>query len=84
MAKHRRYRVVGYDGDACHRCGQPTQIREHPEITPKLRNQGCYFTRWFMCVNPNCPTTTINPPRFAVWRNARVEDDPWNGGVLPL
>jgi hypothetical protein len=29
------HKVVGMNGDPCPRCGEPTQIREHTEITAK-------------------------------------------------
>jgi hypothetical protein len=34
-----RYKVVGLNGNPCLRCGKPTQIREHTEITAKHLSQ---------------------------------------------
>lgn len=58
--------VVGEDGDPCPRCATPMQVREHAEITPELRAKAYYYSRWFCCMNQECTTTTVMPPRFVV------------------
>jgi len=68
MRRTKQHRVVGHDGDPCHRCGQPTEVREHIEITAKHRNQPFYYSRWFYCVNDACQTKQIMPDRFRIWR----------------
>lgn len=77
MGKHRgknrvkRYRVVPGDGYPCPRCGKPTEIREHTEVTEKHFAQPFYYSRWFNCIDRRCRTTLIMPPRFIVWKEAR-------------
>lgn len=63
-------KIVPGEGDMCHRCGQPTQIREHKEITAKQLNQPFYYSRWFNCTNPQCKTTLIMPERYRVFAEA--------------
>jgi hypothetical protein len=63
MAKSQR---VDGDGDPCPRCKQPTEIREHASIGPTQLAKPFYFARWFLCVNPDCPTTIIHAERFKV------------------
>jgi hypothetical protein len=55
------FKIVGDDGDACPRCGQPTQIREHKSIRPKELRRPFYYSRWFYCDNPKCKTNTVVP-----------------------
>lgn len=45
-------------GIPCPRCGQPTEIRTHARITPKLKRK-TYYRRWYYCVNPNCRTKGV-------------------------
>jgi hypothetical protein len=61
--------VVAGSGDPCPRCGCPTQIREHGAITDKLLAQPFYHSRWFVCRNHRCRTSTITPDRFRVFRD---------------
>lgn len=68
--KREHYLVVGNDGDPCPTCGRPTEIREHDAITEKQLLQESYYSRWFICTNPNCRTKRILPERYIVW-NAR-------------
>jgi hypothetical protein len=70
-AKKRHLKVPGW-GDPCPRCCQPTEIREHPEITEKHRRQPYYFTRWFYCTNPHCIVTLHMAERYKVW-NGRAQ-----------
>jgi hypothetical protein len=58
--------VIPGEGDPCPRCGQPTEIREHPRITDRERRRPFYYRRWFMCVNEACRTTTIVRPEYQV------------------
>jgi hypothetical protein len=67
--KKKHFVVIAGDGDPCPRCGRPTQIREHPEITDKQLRQPFYYSRWFNCINPTCKTTLVMPDRFRVFRN---------------
>src|SRR6266849_3707450 len=60
-------KIVGLDGPPCPRCKEPTQIREHKEITKKELSNLCYFKRWYICMNKFCKTTAIMPDRFRVW-----------------
>lgn len=46
-------------GINCHRCGKPTEIREHAEITEKILSQPFYYCRWYRCTNKECATTLI-------------------------
>ena len=76
--KRKRYVVVPGQGGPCPRCCQPTQIREHSEVTEKHRRQPFYFSRWFHCTNPQCKAQMICPERFKVWNphlNARRRDN---------
>jgi hypothetical protein len=66
-AKHKDYVVIGNDGDPCPTCGRPTQIREHAAITEKQLMQQCYYSRWFVCTNPNCKMKRILPERYIIW-----------------
>lgn len=54
-----KVRVVPGDSIDCPRCGHPTEIREHVEITPKMLRQQCYYRRWYCCMNPDCRTSVI-------------------------
>ena len=65
--KKKRSVVVEGDGDPCPRCGQPTQLREHVEVTAKHLAQPFYYRRWFNCTNRNCRTKLIMPNRYVVW-----------------
>lgn len=67
MAK--KHKVIGQDGEACPRCGCPTEIREHTAVTEKHRRQPFYYTRWFNCTNLTCRTTLIMPKQFIVWND---------------
>ena len=69
--KAKKYKVIPGDGDLCPRCGQPTEIREHTEVTAKHFNQPFYYSRWFNCVNSRCRTTLVMPSRFIVWKEKR-------------
>ena len=65
-------------GDPCPDCGHAMQIREHRQITAKLKGQAFYYRRWFLCTNINCKTTTVMPERFRIWnatgeRRAKLE-----------
>jgi len=67
--------VVPGDGDPCPRCCQPTEIREHPEITEKCLRQPFYYSRWFYCTNPKCRVTTYMPERYKVFsESARAQE----------
>lgn len=66
-SKKQRHVVVGENGDPCPRCGKPTEIRTHPEITEKHLRQPFYYSRWFYCLNPDCRTKQIMPDRYMVW-----------------
>ena len=76
MASKRK--ILGIHGDPCPRCKRPTMICEHAHVTAKHKNQPYYYARWFQCINPDCVTTTIMPPRFIVWNRAGRA----HGGVL--
>ena len=66
MGKQKKSKVVAFDGDDCPRCGQPTLVYEHIEITEKHRRQPFYYRRWFVCRNNDCQTTLIMPEKFKV------------------
>jgi hypothetical protein len=66
-AKKHHLKVPGW-GDPCPRCCQPTEIREHPEITEKHLRQPHYYRRWFYCLNPACKCTTVMASRYIVWK----------------
>jgi hypothetical protein len=65
--KTKRYLVVPGEGDPCPRCCQPTEIREHQEITAKHLRQPFYFARWFHCMNPACKVRMHCAERYKVW-----------------
>lgn len=71
MGKHKRAKpkIVAGAGDPCPRCGQPTEIREHVQITARELRRPFYYSRWFNCTNPRCQTTLIMPSRFIVWND---------------
>lgn len=78
----KRYRVIGREGTPCPRCGQPTEVRVHTEITERERRRPFYYSRWFNCVNERCLTKLIMPPEFIVWNNQGVRDaarSKWDG-----
>ncbi len=75
MAKVKRYVVVDVAGIACPRCGRPTQVREHSEVTSRHKNQPFYYRRWFNCTAEDCQTTLIMRDEFKVWNsNPRGEE----------
>jgi hypothetical protein len=59
--------VVGNDGEPCPRCGRPTEVREHADITEKLLRQRYYFRRWFHCTNRRCKVSTHVNPAYRVF-----------------
>jgi hypothetical protein len=59
--------IVPGKGPPCHRCGWPTQIREHREIAAKELSKPFYFRRWYRCINRQCKTTLIMPDEFKVY-----------------
>jgi hypothetical protein len=67
-------RVVGLDGPPCRRCGCPTEVREHKEVTAKELARPFYYARWFNCLNRRCRTTLIMPEEFKVINDSRVAD----------
>jgi hypothetical protein len=71
MSKKLRCIVIPGWGDPCPRCCQPTEIREHPEITEKHLRQPFYFSRWFFCTNPYCKVTMHVAERYKVWNGKR-------------
>lgn len=70
-----RYKVVGTAGEPCSRCGEPTQVREHTEITEKHLAQPFYYSRWFFCTNRQCRTQLIMPSKFIVWGESGPKRD---------
>lgn len=56
-------------GPPCPRCKHATAVREHPAITEKQLRQPFYYSRWYICRNPACKTTTIMPEEFRVYRD---------------
>jgi hypothetical protein len=69
VTKMKNTKIIDGDGDLCPRCKQPTQIREHVQITPKILSQPFYYKRWFVCCDPTCQTNQIMPDRYIVPRN---------------
>jgi len=69
------FEIVGNDGDPCPRCGQPTQVRQHKTIRSRELRGPFYYSKWFYCVNRDCQTNTIVPPRFRVWRDSKSADE---------
>jgi len=55
-------KIVGENGDPCPRCGKPTEIREHREVTEKQLQQPFYYSRWFYCTNRRCRTNRRSTP----------------------
>ena len=76
MAKKKHYRVVGYDGVPCPRCGRPTQIREHPHIGEKQLRQPFYYSRWFNCINNKCKTTLYMLDEYKVFNHLPAVEEP--------
>ena len=55
----------------------PSQIREHPEITPKLLRQPFYYSRWFCCTQRDCRTNIFLFDEYKVIPDgAPIEVDP--------
>ena len=73
-----KYKVIPGNGDPCPRCCQPTQIREHDEITEKHLRQPFYFRRWFHCTNPQCRVQMVCAERFKVHNVVVVWGDSWD------
>jgi hypothetical protein len=63
--KRRKPIVIPGDGDPCPRCGV-MQIREPDGIGDRQRRQRFFYTRWFCCMNKQCKTTLVMPPRYKV------------------
>lgn len=59
--------LLGTNGEPCPRCGLPTEIRGHREITDKHRRQPFYYLKWYNCANPQCVTTLIMPEKFKAY-----------------
>jgi hypothetical protein len=59
--------LVPGDGPPCPRCGEPSQIREHPEVTPKMLAQAYYYSRWFCCIQRDCRTNLFYDERYRVY-----------------
>jgi hypothetical protein len=75
MGRRRRDRggkhvVIPGWGDPCPKCCQPTEIREHTEVTAKHLRQPYYYSRWYYCQNPNCKVTTHMAPRHRIFSDA--------------
>jgi hypothetical protein len=54
-------------GPPCPRCKQPTEIREHVEVTAKELAKPFYYSRWYRCLNNRCKTRLIMPNEFRVF-----------------
>jgi hypothetical protein len=61
------------DGPPCPRCKQPTEVREHIEVTAKELAQPYYYSRWYRCANSRCRTGLIMPHEFRVVREHEYE-----------
>jgi hypothetical protein len=67
MSKNRCI-VMGTNGPECPRCGNgPSEVREHKDINSKVLKQPFYYSRWFRCLDPLCPTTIFMREEFKVW-----------------
>src|ERR1700688_2593898 len=66
-------RVAPGDGPRCPRCQNPTQIKEHVEITAVELAKPFYYSRWYICQNRKCKTTAIMPDECKVFPTV-VED----------
>jgi len=83
MTKAKNTVVRGRKGEACPRCGQATEVREHKAVTAKELGRPFYYARWFICVNRRCKTTMIMKEEHKVWNGgapvietvARPRDD---------
>ena len=69
MSKKARYQVTSQSGPACPRCGKPSQVREHREITEKELRRPFYYLRWFYCRNTRCQTTMFSFAKDIVWNS---------------
>jgi hypothetical protein len=69
----RNFKIIPGNGDLCPRCGEPTEIREHISIGARELRKDFYYSRWFICKNAACRTTTVMPERFRVYPKDRVE-----------
>jgi hypothetical protein len=58
--------IIEGDGPLCRQCGKPMQIREHKYISEKMKRQRYYFTRWFKCMQVECPTKEVMREEFKV------------------
>jgi hypothetical protein len=60
-------------GPPCPRCGQPTEVREHVEVTSRELAKAFYYSRWYKCANNRCKTTLIMPKEFRVFHDRNIE-----------
>lgn len=65
--KKMKHCVVGNNGIPCPRCGRPTEIREHTEVTARHLAQPFYYSRWFNCNASDCKTTLFMREEFRVF-----------------
>lgn len=74
--KSKNMKIVGLDGPPCHRCGRPTEIREHERITEKELARPFYYGRWYNCPNNSCDTKIIHADEFKVWNKNKAQHPP--------
>lgn len=55
------FRVKDLKGPRCLRCGKPTSVWHHHEVTQKMKRQPFYYRYWYRCDNEACKTTQIMP-----------------------
>jgi hypothetical protein len=67
-----KFRIITHEGPGCPTCDRPLQFREHASIGPKQLRGAWYYSRWYVCVRGDCPTTRVHAERFRV-RNTQVE-----------
>ena len=72
--KKSKNKIVGFDGENCPRCGQPTLIMEHTKITERHHRQPFYYKRWFRCTTKGCKTDLIMLPQYRVFRHPKIEE----------
>jgi hypothetical protein len=64
------YKVI--EQPKCPRCRGAVEVREHKSVTEKMLRQPFFYTRWYRCVNRECPTKNIMPKEFIVWNKNKA------------
>jgi len=81
--KSKNVKIVGCDGPSCPQCDYPTEIREHVRVTENELAKPFYYSRWYICRNRGCTTTTIMLEEFKVWKGSGEAERTPDVGSMP-